>query len=349
MGGTWPPRRLSSTSWPRPMSPLRIVRGLRDLRLFRRVGRQVRQVLSAPAYAARARRAVREASHEPSLVAPPSERFARASDAYWGWLNTHGVSHVPGLSRLLPALPSEELQLTFTGSAGEATLREGWQAFGLFRSIYEKHGGRITATTDVLDFGCGWGRIIRYFNRDVRPGHLYGADINPTVLDYCRSSNPWASFHKIDVLPPSPFENGSFDLIYAYSVFSHLSRVAHDAWLVEFERLLRPGGVLIVTTWPREFIEHCEWLRTSPEAAMRPDSHRVSAGAFTDLTGSLSRYDAGEFCFSYRNEQDPAHFGEACLSERFVRSAWPTSLEIRDYIDRRDQAPQNVIVARRRD
>ena len=35
----------------------------------------------------------------------------------------------------------------------------------------------------LLDFGCGWGRVIRYFLKDVDPGHLMGTDHNAENID----------------------------------------------------------------------------------------------------------------------------------------------------------------------
>jgi SAM-dependent methyltransferase len=45
---------------------------------------------------------------------------------------------------------------------------------------------------------------------------------------------------------PLPREDGSFDLIYAFSVFTHISD-AWSAWLLELHRLLAPGGLLVAS------------------------------------------------------------------------------------------------------
>jgi SAM-dependent methyltransferase len=47
--------------------------------------------------------------------------------------------------------------------------------------------------------------------------------------------------------PPLPFEDASFDLVYSISVFTHLDEEMQDAWLNELKRVLRPGGILIIT------------------------------------------------------------------------------------------------------
>ena len=38
----------------------------------------------------------------------------------------------------------------------------------------------------VLDYGCGWGRLVRFLARDVPQGSLYGCDPVEAILDVCR-------------------------------------------------------------------------------------------------------------------------------------------------------------------
>jgi SAM-dependent methyltransferase len=49
-----------------------------------------------------------------------------------------------------------------------------------------------------------------------------------------------------DAVPPLPFADNSLDLIYSMSVFTHLADT-WSAWLLELHRVLKPGGVLLVT------------------------------------------------------------------------------------------------------
>src|SRR5437763_16995405 len=62
-------------------------------------------------------------------------------------------------------------------------------------------------------------------------------------------------------IPPTSFQAGNFDLICAYSVFSHLSESVHIRWIEEFSRILKPGGVLVVTTLGRAFVGLCQSFR----------------------------------------------------------------------------------------
>jgi len=111
----------------------------------------------------------------------------------------------------------------------------------------EKNGYRFEKFQDVLDFGCGCGRIIRTFTH-FSSVSLHGTDINPKLVGWCTDNLPFACFSVNTIEPPLDFEPGSFDFIYARSVFTHLPEELQIAWLNEFFRLLRPTGVFLFTT-----------------------------------------------------------------------------------------------------
>jgi cyclopropane fatty-acyl-phospholipid synthase-like methyltransferase len=97
----------------------------------------------------------------------------------------------------------------------------------------------------VLDFGCGWGRVTRYFDRVL---DLWGVDVQEKAIAACRETIPFARFKQVEPLGPAPFADDAFDLVYAFSVFTHLSEQSHRIWLDELRRVLKPDGLLIVTT-----------------------------------------------------------------------------------------------------
>ena len=98
----------------------------------------------------------------------------------------------------------------------------------------------------ILDFGCGCGRVARHW-AEVEGPELYGWDYNPDLVAWCAANLPalWAT--RNGLAPPTPYVTGSFDLIYALSVFSHLDEPLQRGWLAEFRRLLRPGGLLVLS------------------------------------------------------------------------------------------------------
>lgn len=48
--------------------------------------------------------------------------------------------------------------------------------------------------------------------------------------------------------PPTTYPDSLFDVVYAVSVFTHLTVQRQRRWLAEFARIIRPGGLLLLTT-----------------------------------------------------------------------------------------------------
>jgi ubiquinone/menaquinone biosynthesis C-methylase UbiE len=283
-------------------------------------------------------------SREEVAATRPRTVFAGTPDEVWFWLNTEGRRLCPALAVLLPSVPDEGLQSAFVGLSGDAALQHGFDIYRLFKSLYETHSGPLDGSTRVLDFGCGWGRVIRFFLREVDPENLWGIDVSDDAIAACQQTNRWATFATSPRFAPSLLPDRTFDLVYAYSVFSHLSERCHETWIADFERILKPNGLLLVTTRPREFIERCAELRRADPAA-RPTWH-AAAAMFQDVDAALKAYDAGQYCYdtNFRNPD----FGHACIPEQYVREKWATHLDIVDFITDRGLDEQNIVVARSR-
>ena len=126
-----------------------------------------------------------------------------------------------------------------------------------------------------------------------------------------------------------------------------LSEEAHELWLREFHRLLRPGGLLLATTWPREYIIRCERARQGDTLGTHPGS----LGAFQGTADWLARYDRGEFCHSPVGGEDAlssSFYGESCIPQPYVEARWSRSFRALDYVEADGRRLwQNLIVARR--
>src|SRR5680860_1739698 len=89
------------------------------------------------------------------------------------------------------------------------------------------YGATDLSGSRVLDFGCGWGRLTRMLAKDLNPGLLYGCDPVESILDVTRESEVPATLARSEFLPETlPFEE-KFDLIFSFSVFTHISEKAH--------------------------------------------------------------------------------------------------------------------------
>lgn len=125
--------------------------------------------------------------------------------------------------------------------------------------------GRLPSDWDwegkrILEFGCGAGRILRHFVSEARRCDFYACDIHrPSVAWLEEHLAPPFRVFANDPRPPIAMPDGSFDLIYAVSVFTHLTD-QWAPWLLELHRLLKPGGLLLSTfmgegVWPAAAFE----------------------------------------------------------------------------------------------
>lgn len=275
--------------------------------------------------------------------------FEGINDDEWFAINTSAYRRYALLRDLLPGMPDENTQRGFIGNAGDVALSEAYAVYLLIKQAMEKYGRALDRDSKVLDFGCGWGRFTRFFMREVSPRNIYGVDPLQEAIDLCKKTNPLCQFQRIEVVPPIPFPDGTFDLIYLYSVFSHLSEEVHDRWLTEFHRIMKPGAILVATTWDRGYIERCEQVRRGHSVGM---THPMSHKAFVEPEKWLAKYDAGEFCHSpigANMELTESFYGESCIPAGYVEKRWSDRFEPREYlyVDMRTRW-QNVIVAQKK-
>jgi 2-polyprenyl-3-methyl-5-hydroxy-6-metoxy-1,4-benzoquinol methylase len=95
-----------------------------------------------------------------------------------------------------------------------------------------------------LDAGCGDGRYLAAL-RDELPPRIAGVDISERILATARASVPDAELRQAN-LEALPFSDGEFDLVLCSQVIEHV--LDASAAVRELARVLRPGGVLILST-----------------------------------------------------------------------------------------------------
>jgi len=232
----------------------------------------------------------------------------------------------------LPAFPPEQLQRNTTGLAGEAALRQAFHFYADVLAAAEKAGIVLGESGAVLDFGVGWGRIARFFLRDVPRERLFGIDVDPEFVALSRSLFDSPNFATCTPFPPTSLAPQSFDVVSAYSVFSHLSERACLDWMREFARVLRPGGIVAFTTRHETFFDYCEWAATQHQSS--EGYLRALGSLFPDVAVARRRYRSGEFVHatsagvSGGGPRTEAFYGESFIPEAYVRTRFPRELEL---------------------
>jgi SAM-dependent methyltransferase len=160
----------------------------------------------------------------------------------------------PELSRALPAMASAEVQRNWTGNDGYALLRQTLNFVRSVRYSLSLLTGQRLEGAKIMDFGCGYGRIARLMYYFTNPTNLFCVDPWDESIRLCRESRMLGNFFVSDYLPVSlPFSENRFDLIYCFSVFTHLSSRATRAALNTLRRYISPGGLLVITIRPEEY------------------------------------------------------------------------------------------------
>jgi SAM-dependent methyltransferase len=269
--------------------------------------------------------------------------FGAMPDSIWRYLLKASVGErvIEGVE--FPSFPEAELQSLIQGSSGEQAMDEAFN----FYAFVKRHLGPFPAGARFLDYGSGWGRILRPFLRDFDLADIYGYEPSPMFRTISRTLNPY-----VCILPGEYMPNGrippGFDLIVGYSVFSHLSPVSAEAWLAEFARVMNPGGHGVFTTWGVRFLTYLAGEKAKLERGETIHwFHQHVLSNIADLDGVIRRVGAGEF-FWQDMEQGPL-YGEAylprpALEAMIARLGLPLDVVLFDT----ESLPQDVFVIRRR-
>jgi len=149
----------------------------------------------------------------------------------------------------IDALPKPTPELVAaTQGGGNVTSYLDSMAAGVhtLETLLGASGVAAETVRSILDIGCGTGRLLMGWHCADPNRRLAGVDINAELIAWSKAHLPgeWAV---CDVLPPLAFGDAEFDLAQLCSVFTHLPLAHQKRWIEEIRRLLRPGGVLVIT------------------------------------------------------------------------------------------------------
>ncbi len=157
-----------------------------------------------------------------------------------GYFDRMHVSALPIPPALLRFRVSESLSV-------REFLRIGEGCANLVEQHVREAGSDLTRSQRVLDFGCGCGRTLRWLLPKYRNVEFHGVDVDRGAIEWCAKNLGDASFVTTNPEQPLPYPSHHFEVIYCFSVFTHLNEDMQDFWLAELGRLLKRDGVLFLT------------------------------------------------------------------------------------------------------
>jgi SAM-dependent methyltransferase len=262
------------------------------------------------------------------------------------WVYSVGVSRFREIARHLPPLPPQHLRNKVAESDPELFLWTGLADAHAMLTVADRHAGGMAAEPlDVLDFGCGCGRVARFFTLLGNKVRFHGADVHPELVAWCRGALGQSSFFEVPVNPPTSLVRDRYGFIYSISVFTHLPEAVLRPWLRELAGLLRPGGVLAFTVHGRVALRRLAAEPKLQEIFRIDRAGADRAAAETEAAGlSYVRYEEERLAIARAG----ADYGTTFLSEPRVRDELlAAGLEPVEHIPGGLRGWQDLVVARR--
>jgi SAM-dependent methyltransferase len=218
--------------------------------------------------------------------------------------------------------------------SGDLYFFSGMATAATVGALVRRHAPRADGTgLDVLDWGCGCARVTQHLLEARPPHRLTGVDIDPENVAWCRQNVEGASFEQVGLQPPTRFDAASFDVVLGVSVMTHLTEADADAWLAELARLLRPGGLAILTVSSlHALLQHAEAAKVYQTLLRRGIDDEAVGFALDDVLDI-------ESVIRYR---------ETVHDHDYIRRRWSRSFDVVEIHEGLHFNHQDYVVLRRR-
>jgi SAM-dependent methyltransferase len=192
--------------------------------------------------------------------------------------------------------------------------------------------------SQILDFGCGCARILRWLPAEVTKAQIFGCDIDEQAIEWCQQHFPEMDFLRNNFEPPLPYADQTFDLILNHSVFTHIDERMQDLWLAELCRVLKPEGLALLSV-------HGSYAFGLNESAVR----------FEGDTAAVWRRELERHGILYLTSDEyvgssfPNFYHTTFHAPWYVFDHWSRWLTVRAYLPQADLGFQDIVLLQRND
>lgn len=228
-----------------------------------------------------------------------------------------------------------------TGAPGVREFLDGGrQAADELSAVLRSSGRALPAIESVLDLGCGSARVLPHIATLAPSARLTGCDVDAAAIEWASRHHPQLEWAVSNYEPPLPFAERSFDLVYSISVLSHLDEPAQDRWLQEIRRVLRPGGVALLSVHGGYAFEQFRTGQVTTGWCRRDAFAREPLGPEEFVFEPYLRtvWNEGEL------PGVAEEYGLAFHGERYVREHWSRWLTVDAVVERALTGWQDVAV-----
>jgi SAM-dependent methyltransferase len=246
-----------------------------------------------------------------------------------------GIHEIAEHARLPTAHPPDDVHAMARGPLAAAG---GLYEADLVADALASVGVEIASLDGGLDFGCSSGRVLRVLSSAYPEVGWHGCDPNAPAIAWAAEAFPDVRFVVSADEPPLALPDGSLDLAFAISIWSHFAPALGLRWFEEMRRVLRPGAHLVVTTHGATTVEHDEDRgRRAPE-----QGEEILASLYADGT-----WYAAEFGESGDWGVVNPEWGTAFLSPEWILTHLCPRWQVLEFAPGRNADNQDVYVLRR--
>ncbi len=207
----------------------------------------------------------------------------------------------------------------------------------------EKVGSPLKKGDRIFDFGAASGRVLRHFlAQHPEPLELACADVNENHVAWVAQHLPQIEATQCHSIPSLPYEDNRFDLVSAFSVFTHMDEW-ETTWLAELRRILKPGGYAWLTVQTEQ-----TWATLNPDhflfQHLYNNRHILKEGTVNaEMFAAPMPKDKVVFTFSNNVVYNTCTF----QSIEYCRRVWGRYFEVVDFLPRGSDF-QDVFLLRKR-
>ena len=183
--------------------------------------------------------------------------------------------------------------------------------------------------SDILDWGCGCGRVSRYFYNCPNI-HLTGVDIDSDNVRWCQENLTFGDFYNSPLYPPMQLDSSSFDLLIGISIFTHLKESEQFAWLEELRRVAQKGAILLMTV--QSDFAVCSTPMGFGQIVALKQAGFIGGGQNHDLDGQIS---------------DASYYTNSIHTREYIVDRWSKYFEILEIIPTYIGNMQDLVVMRK--